>query len=968
MCPHLLSLLFLLLFLSITPSLSDPRSSEAALICGNQTASNGTRQTFITNFLSAMDAVTNQISSSGDARTINGTGNETVFAFGECMKDLSRNDCDLCVAQGKTQFFKCHPFSKLIRSARNYLDGCYLRYDDYDFFGEATSPSDRTVCNVTDFDGNQTAFTANSASLVRNLSSQALKNDGFFVGSVGEGGNSTAYGLAQCWEFVNKSGCAECLADAVTKIRSCFPKKEGRVLNSGCLMMYSTGILPDGKAVAVKRLFFNTRQWVDEFFNEINLTSSVHHKNLVKLLGCSITGPESLLVYEFVPNNSLHYHLSDRRYSEKLSWEMRYDIIVGTAEGLAYLHEESRLRIIHRDIKLSNVLLDENFSVKIADFGLARLFPEDRTHLSTGIAGTFFRSSREPPKKLPLSLLLILSSLTPLATADARARTIYSFCSTTLEDNSTALATNFISEVDRIAEQVRLNGSGLAVLGVSPNRNYVLAQCYGDLSLFDCVLCYTEAHTVLSKCYPFNAGRICLDGCFMRFNSYNFFDEFTGPYDKAVCGNATTAQDGVRFATMVKQVVTSAITVAPLNRACLSNASKAALGCLPGSEGRALYTGCFLRYLNTDFLNAIPDSGHSKGKIIAIVVAIVGAVALVGVGLAVGNAIRKNRIIQKKRKGSNDTVKLASTLYNSSLNFKYSTLESATRSFNLANKIGQGGFASGVLADGREIAVKRLFFNNKHRASNFYNEVNIISSVDHKNLVKLLGCSCSGPESLLVYEFVPNKSLDCFIFDTERGKLLTWEKRFEIIFGTAEGIAYLHENSKTRIIHRDIKVSNIPLDLKLRAKIADFGLARGYMAPEYLPHGQLTEKVDVYSFGVLLMERVWKHFHSQTIEELIESNILLHSDQCRDAIMEDISRVVHVALLCTQENPLLRPAISETLHMLLKKDEQLPMPTKPPFTNEKTMELKGMCEDQCENHNATSSGAATISDTAVYGR
>ncbi|KAK1301479.1 Cysteine-rich receptor-like protein kinase 2 [Acorus calamus] len=642
--------------------------------------------------------------------------------------------------------------------------------------------------------------------------------------------------------------------------------------------------------------------------------------------------------------------------------------------------------------------------------------------LSNGFSSLIsFRSSREPPKKLPLSLLLILSSLTPLATADARARTIYSFCSTTLEDNSTALATNFISEVDRIAEQVRLNGSGLAVLGVSPNRNYVLAQCYGDLSLFDCVLCYTEAHTVLSKCYPFNAGRIYLDGCFMRFNSYNFFDEFTGPYDKAVCGNATTAQDGVRFATMVKQGYARASVTAQgesayvlancwrtINRsdcaACLSNASKAALGCLPGSEGRALYTGCFLRYLNTDFLNAIPDSGHSKGKIIAIVVAIVGAVALVGVGLAVGNAIRKNRIIQKKRKGSNDTVKLASTLYNSSLNFKYSTLESATRSFNLANKIGQGGFASGVLADGREIAVKRLFFNNKHRASDFYNEVNIISSVDHKNLVKLLGCSCSGPESLLVYEFVPNKSLDCFIFaekspicvtDTERGKLLTWEKRFEIIFGTAEGIAYLHENSKTRIIHRDIKVSNIPLDLKLRAKIADFGLARsfqedqshnsttiagtlGYMAPEYLPHGQLTEKVDVYSFGVLLMERVSGKQNNKTRscvhrqfterKELIESNILLHSDQCRDAIMEDISRVVHVALLCTQENPLLRPAISETLHMLLKKDEQLPMPTKPPFTNEKTMELKGMCEDQCENHDATSSGAATISDTAVYGR
>ncbi|KAK1269115.1 Cysteine-rich receptor-like protein kinase 2 [Acorus gramineus] len=644
----------------------------------------------------------------------------------------------------------------------------------------------------------------------------------------------------------------------------------------------------------------------------------------------------------------------------------------------------------------------------------------------------------EYPKKLPL-LLLILSSLTPLARADARAHTIETLCTTTLEHNTTAYVPNFIGAMDRIAEQMKSNGSGLAVLGVSPDRNYGLAQCYGDLSLFDCVLCYAEARTVLPKCFPFTGGRIYLDGCFMRSENYSFFDEFVGPNDKAICGNATTAQDGVRFATLVKQAVSSAVAAAPLsggyarasktvqgesayvlancwrtiNRsdcaACLSNASKAALGCLPGSEGRALYTGCFLRFSNTDFLNAVPGGGHSKGKIIAIVVAVVSAVVVVGVGLAVGIVNRKHRIIQKKRKGSNDTVKLASTLYNSSLNFKYSTLERATGSFDLANKLGQGGFGSvykGVLADGREIAVKRLFFNNKHRALDFYNEVNIISSVEHKNLVRLLGCSCSGPESLLVYEFLANKSLDRFIFDKERGKLLTWEKRFEIIIGTAEGLAYLHGNSRTRIIHRDIKASNILLDLRLRPKIADFGLARsfqedqshistaiagtlGYMAPEYLAHGQLTEKADVYSFGVLLMEIVsgkqnnksqvavytdslpneaWKHFHSETIEELIDPNILLHSNQYRDAFVADISRAVQVALLCTQENPLLRPPMSKTLHMLLKKDEQLPMPTKPPFTDEKTMELNDMCGDQCEHHNATSSSAATISETAVYGR
>ncbi|PWA57665.1 cysteine-rich receptor-like protein kinase 2 [Artemisia annua] len=167
----------------------------------------------------------------------------------------------------------------------------------------------------------------------------------------------------------------------------------------------------------------------------------------------------------------------------------------------------------------------------------------------------------------------------------------------------------------------------------------------------------------------------------------------------------------------------------------------------------------------------------------------------------------------------------------SNLNFKYSMIEKATSSFDEANMLGQGGFGivyKGVLPDGKEIVVKRLFFNHRHRARDFYNEVNIISSVDHKNLVKLVGFSCLGPESILLYEYLPNRSLDHFIFDATRGKELDWAKRYDIILGIAEGLSYLHENSKTRIIHKDIKAANVLLDSRLRAKIADFGVARSY--------------------------------------------------------------------------------------------------------------------------------------------
>ncbi|XP_062110371.1 cysteine-rich receptor-like protein kinase 3 isoform X2 [Humulus lupulus] len=483
--------LFFLLFLSLLPDsvLSDPRDTEAALICDtNNTASMDQRRPFITNFSATLEAVSPLIARQKFATVINGTGNTTVYTFGECMKDLSQDDCNLCFARLKTQILRCLPFQRAVRGGRLFYDGCYLRYDSYNFFNESLSGQDRTVCSTGDFSGNRTIFRDNVLKLVRNLSVETPNNDGFFVGSVTRG-NTSVYGLAQCWEFVTGAACEKCLASSVQNVTSCAPKKEGRILNAGCYLRYSTkkfyhnstcasgqgnggnhplgvilaatsaglallltiaavifflrkrvlrkrqekkqlgalldtvnksklnisyevlekatnyfhdsnklgqggsgsvykGVLPDGKVVAVKRLFFNTRQWVDHFFNEVNLISGIRHKNLVELLGCSITGPESLLVYEYVPNQSLHDNLFALKNVRQLRWDSRYKIILGVAEGLAYLHEESNLRIIHRDIKLGNIMLDEDLTPKIADFGLARLFPEDKTHISTAIAGT----------------------------------------------------------------------------------------------------------------------------------------------------------------------------------------------------------------------------------------------------------------------------------------------------------------------------------------------------------------------------------------------------------------------------------------------------------------------------------------------------------------------------------------------------------------------------------------------------
>ncbi|KAK1301475.1 Cysteine-rich receptor-like protein kinase 2 [Acorus calamus] len=425
------------------------------------------------------------------------------------------------------------------------------------------------------------------------------------------------------------------------------------------------------------------------------------------------------------------------------------------------------------------------------------------------------KSTMGPFRGLALIVLLILTrSLSQTQSAEWGSNFVEHRCETNhLPNNVTQAVMNVVANLETISNKVHSNRFGISSTGSDPDKTYGLVQCYNHLSQVECDLCFFKLRTVVPFCYPSISARVYLDGCFLRFDDYDFYKEALGPTDHPICGNTT--RYGPAFVVSAGMAVAAAVSQAEVNggygegressstyamasclrtldaggcRECLSNASASARRCLPWSEGRVDNTGCFLRYSYTDFL-----SSGSKGM---------------------------NKV----------SMKLASVLSKSSLNFKYSTLVKATRSFDAANKLGEGGFGivyKGVLADGREVAVKKLFMNNRHRVMDFFNEVNIISSVEHKNLVRLLGCSL-GHDSLLVYEYLPNMSLDRFIFDDQRGKELDWEKRFKIIVGIARGLAYLHENPKARIIHRDIKASNVLLDAKLHAKIADFGLARSF--------------------------------------------------------------------------------------------------------------------------------------------
>ncbi|XP_047169233.1 probable leucine-rich repeat receptor-like serine/threonine-protein kinase At3g14840 [Vigna umbellata] len=285
--------------------------------------------------------------------------------------------------------------------------------------------------------------------------------------------------------------------------------------------------------------------------------------------------------------------------------------------------------------------------------------------------------------------------------------------------------------------------------------------------------------------------------------------------------------------------------------------------------------------------------------------------------------------------------------------FTLRQIKVATNNFNISNKIGEGGFGpvyKGILWDGTMIAVKQLSSKSKQGNREFINEIGLISALQHPYLVKLYGCCVEGDQLLLVYEYLENNSLAHALFGSEEVSLqLNWAIRQKICIGIAKGLAFLHEESRIKIVHRDIKATNVLLDKELNPKISDFGLAKlddeednthistriagtyGYMAPEYAMHGYLTEKADVYSFGIVALEIV--SGKSNTIHRPKEGTIcLLDSARVLKAegkLMElvderlgstfneeEVMVMINVALLCTNATSNLRPTMSSVVSML----------------------------------------------------
>ncbi|URE28722.1 receptor-like protein kinase [Musa troglodytarum] len=457
---------------------------------------------------------------------------------------------------------------------------------------------------------------------------------------------------------------------------------------------------------------------------------------------------------------------------------------------------------------------------------------------------------------------------------------------------------------EKASSSPKLFAAGSAKV-TSFDRLYGLVQCTRDLSAYDCYECLQYTLTFIPKCCSWRkGGKVYLQSCYLRFESDLFYNLSAV---EAPPPRAANDDSGGKSNNAVKTVL---LVVVPVAAALLSLL--------------AIFMYCRRRK----------------------------------------PAMPRRMQLHKRMFDNEDQQEIKSA---ESLLLDLEVIRSATNNFSDANKLGEGGFGPvyrGTLDDGEQIAVKRLSRTSGQGIVELKNEVVLLAKLQHRNLVRLLGCCLQEEEKLLVYEYLPNASLDKVLFDPVRRVQLDWARRYKIIEGIGRGLLYLHEDSRLKIVHRDLKASNILLGWDMNPKISDFGLAKlfdvdetrrntsriagtyGYMAPEYALRGRFSTNSDVYSYGVLILEiltgrkncgyqgsgnsidllgYVWRHWNQGDAMQVVDQSVV---DRCQP---QEVLRCMHIGLLCVQEDPAQRPSMASITLMLNSYSIGLPPLSAPAF-------------------------------------
>ncbi|XP_045815187.1 putative receptor-like protein kinase At4g00960 [Trifolium pratense] len=576
------------------------------------------------------------------------------------------------------------------------------------------------------------------------------------------------------------------------------------------------------------------------------------------------------------------------------------------------------------------------------------------------------------------------------------------------------------------------NGYFLSITGFnSDNAVGGLYLCRGDVTTTVCDQCLAAAvKEIRIRCPNQTEALIWYDECFLRYTNRYFAIDKIVPRANFDDGNISSGVDLGRFNRSLNGLLNDLATEAAASLQskkfsagetavtesmklyglvqCTNDLTKSecetclrnAVGTLPsGKQGaRALLPSCNVRYqLYPFFTLSSTSSSSGDGKLGPGTIAVVIVVPVVFlIILFLGCYYFKRRSKMKKRLMPNLMENFGDEIPTlESLQFNLATLEAATNQFSFQNKIGSGGFGQvykGVLLDGRHIAVKKLSKSSGQGTIEFKNEIVLIAKLQHRNLVTLYGFCSEEQEKMLVYEYVPNKSLDYFLFDPNKGRVLSWDERYKIIGGIARGIYYLHEQSRLKVIHRDLKPSNILLDEMMNPKISDFGMAKiididqhqgntkriagtyGYMSSEYAMHGHYSEKSDVFSFGVILIEIIsakrnalsigspvfddllsyaWKNWRDEKPLEVLDSDIE------KSFSYSEVIKCIQIGLLCVQQNPDDRPTMERVVSYLSSVSVELPLPQEPAGFMGNGTNPSMIPRDKSDQHNNSNSNSNT---------